>query len=158
MGHTDCSPPLRHVDGHAGEVEPERFTIRQIAAYHAARGERAAYILMLGTCCFSAHTGCEAMNRRLRDDHAALEQAGHSVAPLLEYAELVQRPLTTARRLLRFAPSLISFDVDAPRLAAAAALGNKTLELAESGRHSGMVQHLAAHNFTVTSKVYASLA
>ena len=148
----DCSPPLRHMEGNASSQGVGRFTIHQIAAYHAGRGESAAFVIMLGTCCYSSHRGCEGMNQRLRADHAALNKSGHRVAPLLQYADVVRRPLITAERLLEFAPQLESLNVDEPRLREAAMLAKKTLALTSSGRHDGLVDYLASHNFSLTPK------
>ena len=140
------------MDGEARGPEVGRFTVHQIAAYHAERGERAAFVIMLGTCCYSSHHGCEAMNQRLRADHAALNESGHTVAPLLEYADVLRRPRATAEKLLEFAPQLQSLNVDDPRLSSAAALANKKLGMGESGRHDGMIEYLASHDFVLPVK------
>ena len=143
----DCTPPLRHV--HAEPREAPRITIHEIAQHHRQHQESVDVIVMLASCCYSKHPGCNGMNERLRQDHARLTRDGVArVAPLFEYVDLVRRPLFVATLLLDFAPHLEYLDVDMPRLAQAAnLLANRTLLAGDSGRHSGLIQYLATHDF-----------
>jgi hypothetical protein len=154
----DCAPPLQRIVAGVGPMSIG-MSLLEIAAYHAERNERADFVIMLGSCCFSKEPRCELQNQKLRRDHAALVKAGRRVAPLFDYLHVTQHPLATARMLLRWAPYLGTLDPERPRLEEAAKLTGKKLgggSAERGGRHSGLISYLASKNFTLvpTSQVW----
>lgn len=150
----DCSPPLRHLGGDppVNTTEEKRLTLLEIAEHHSQHNEKADFVIMLASCCFSTHPACAEMNEQLLREHTELTTAGHRVAPLFNYATFMSQPMAVARMLLRFAPHLGSLDVNNPRLREAAALKGHSLEWTESGRHTGQLTYLASKSFKVQPK------